>query len=135
MKYGLIVFLLAAISILFYINYLFNKPHRDIKAEKAELVSAVELYKQYSENEESANKRWLDKTLQVNGLIKEKTNNQSEIPVLMLDTEDPMGNISCTVDISQKDKADKLKVGEKVTVKGLCTGMLADVVLVKCYVE
>lgn len=134
-KYSLIVFLLIVASTLFYVYYLWNKPHRDIQAEKAETISAVELYKKYSENEETANKLWLDKTLAVSGIIKEKLVNQTQIPVLMLDTEDPMGNISCTMDVSQKSKTDALKIGSKITVKGLCTGMLSDVVLVKCYLE
>ncbi|MCU0446499.1 MAG: OB-fold putative lipoprotein [Microscillaceae bacterium] len=116
-----------------YATYLWNKPHRDIQAEKAEVVEAIALFKKYSEAETEANQLWLDKTLQVKGKIKEILKNQTDIPVIMLDTNDPMGNISCTMDVSQKKSAESLKVGSEVMLKGLCTGMLADVVLVKCF--
>jgi CRISPR/Cas system CSM-associated protein Csm4 (group 5 of RAMP superfamily) len=116
-----------------YATYLWNKPHRDIKSEKAEAIDAPELFKKYTENEADANKLWLDKTLQVKGIIKEILKNQTDIPVIMLETNDPIGGISCTMDVSQKNQAEQLKVGAKVTLKGLCTGVLADVVLIKCF--
>jgi CRISPR/Cas system CSM-associated protein Csm4 (group 5 of RAMP superfamily) len=129
-----LVLLLGGLAGGLYAAYLWNKPHRDIKSEKAETIDAPELFKKYTENELDANKLWLDKALQVKGTIKEILKNQTDIPVIMLDTNDPMGGISCTMDVSQKNQAESLKVGTKITLKGLCTGVLADVVLIKCFV-
>jgi CRISPR/Cas system CSM-associated protein Csm4 (group 5 of RAMP superfamily) len=133
LRYIGLALLILVLTLGAYGAYLWNKPHRNIQTEQATTVEALELFKKYSENEADANKLWLDKTLQVKGIIKEVLKNQTDIPVIMLDADDPMGGISCTMDISQKNKAESLKPGAKVTIKGLCTGMLADVVLVKCF--
>jgi len=46
----------------------------------------------------------------------------------VLDTGDPMYGIACTL-ITIEPATGNVKPGEKITVKGICTGYLSDVVL------
>lgn len=53
-----------------YAVYLFNKPHRDILGEKAELeISAADLIDKYIADENSANASYVDKVILVSGTI------------------------------------------------------------------
>ena len=52
------------------VMYLWNKPHRDIAAAKEDfIISATDFYKEYSANETSANAKYLDKVIAVEGVI------------------------------------------------------------------
>jgi flagellar basal body-associated protein FliL len=55
---------------------MWNKPKRNVVKEKGIEVSAVQLVKEYQDNETEANKRYLDKALQVTGNVSEVKNNQ-----------------------------------------------------------
>jgi len=45
--------------------------------------------------------------------------------------KDGIGGVLCTLEGSQKEKASKLEIGAMSKVKGVCTGMLMEVVLNK----
>lgn len=54
------------------VYYLFNKPHRDLVAEEAEIeMSAADLSASYEKDAEQANALYLDKVVQVQGNITE----------------------------------------------------------------
>ena len=114
---------------------LYNKPHRKIGDEViASKVKAEQIFKEYTEDEGKANDVYLDKVIQVEGKIKEIKKDQENNTVLILDSGDEMFGINCTLDKSQAEKAKKLQQGAMIKLKGLCTGMLMDVVLIKCFV-
>jgi len=46
----------------------------------------------------------------------------------------PQGVI-CEFQAKHKKEADELRPGQQIIVKGICTGMLLDVVLVRCVLE
>lgn len=115
--------------------YLYNKPHRSVASEDAAYeVSAEDLFKQYSLNEVEANKLYLDKVLVVSGKIKEVSQNELKETNVILSTGDEMFGISCALDKTEEGTKN-LKEGDTVEMKGLCTGMLNDVVLINCSVE
>lgn len=112
-------------SVVFYRMY--NKPHRDPSSEVSIQITAVDLLHSYEANEADANGRYLDKALEVSGKISEITTNQDSIPVIVLETENPMFAVRCTMDNVQ----NSVKVGNTVTIKGICTGYLSDVIIIK----
>ncbi len=115
--------LLSIAGVVAYLVY--NKPHRDPATEKSIKVSSIELFKAFENNEMEANKLYLDKVLEVNGKITEVTTNQNGIPVVALETEDVLFGVRCTM----KNAEQNAKVGEDVTIKGICTGYLSDVII------
>ena len=108
--------------------YLYNKPSRNVVAETGIPVTATELFTKFSTNKPQANNAYLNKVLQVSGRVLEVKSNSTAGRVVILNTGDPMFGIACTL-----NKPETVKPGEKIIVKGICTGYLSDVVLTNSY--
>lgn len=108
--------------------YLYNKPPRDVNAETGIPISATELYTKFTSNEPKANQAYLNKVLQVSGQVLEVKSTSTAGKVVVLNTGDPMFGIACTLNKTDPVTAT-VRPGEKITVKGICTGYLSDVVL------
>jgi len=91
-------------------------------------VTATELYAQFSSDHIQANEAYLNKVLQVRGQVLTIKNSRYAAPVVILNTGDPMFGVACS--LSQVEpSAQPVKPGETITIKGICTGYLSDVVL------
>lgn len=93
-------------------------------------ISAEKLADEYSSNEETANKKFLNKTVEVSGDVEECLKN-GEVYSVSLSTNDPMTLITVVLIPQENSKAEKIKSGQKITVKGICNGKLSDVELNK----
>lgn len=111
---------------------LWNKPHQDVAAAKADItISANSLLVAFETDEEVANTKYLDKVIMVNGKIRSVEHNDlGEISVILA-TENDMSSIICNFEPAF-DQAESLKEGVEITLKGLCSGYLMDVVLDRC---
>ncbi len=126
---GILLLCLAA-----YGFYLYNKPHTSVAAvSPAFTVNAADLYAAYRQNETTADKEFLDKIVQVKGTVKEVSGTDSTLTIL-LDSHDTGGGVSCSI-ASPQPALPGIKIGQFLTVKGRCSGFLADVSLVDCVVE
>lgn len=109
----------------------YYKPHRSVqKEEPAFRLSVAELVSAFSNDETDANARYAGKVLEVHGTLKEMILNDSTLILLMGDSSQMTG-VSCYLQRDQKDKYTTLIRGEQVRVKGICNGMLLDVVIDK----
>lgn len=106
---------------------MYNKPHRDPASESAIEINATELFRAYENNEAEANTLYLDKVLAVSGNVAEVTTNQEGMTVIILETESPMFGVSCTMESATLTA----KPGDRIIIKGICTGYLSDVVIIK----
>lgn len=130
-KTGLIIFLLILVSA-GVISYLYYKKPADIRKSTADQeTTAALLLKDFSDNEAAANARYLDKVIVVEGNISKIELNEGN-PTVFLDTGDPMAAVTCSFYETEIPLLKNLKIGTTVKIKGLCTGMLMDVVLNKC---
>ena len=136
LKIGLILFGIGLVSGFATYLYVFHKPHRNIAKEKAAYVlSANEIYKDFSENEDSSFVKYGNKVLQINGEVVDiqLKPNQAEITM-----NDAMESVNCMFDstavVNYYDRLKKLKAGDKVELKGQCDGydMIMGVVLTRC---
>jgi hypothetical protein len=123
----ILVLLLAVAAYVWF--FVWNKPKTDVKVETAIKTDAVALFNEYSTNEQSANQKYLEKILEVAGIVTSVNKNAEGQTVILLKTNDSMFGINCTME--EKDVV--LKEGDAVTLKGICTGYLTDVVLIRCY--
>lgn len=98
--------------------YMWNKPHEQIENEKSVEVSVTELANAFTEDEDGANKKYLNQALTVKGTVTETQQNQDGRLLIILAGDDPMATVQCTM----RDKSATVEVGETVTVKGKCTG-------------
>jgi hypothetical protein len=122
-----IIFLLLILAGSWIAYRMYNKPPRDPTTESSTKITAVDLFRSYETNEEEANGRYLDKVLEVSGKVIEITNNQENFPVIILETDNPMFAVRCTM-----EKAGAFaNVGDTVKIKGICTGYLSDVIVIK----
>lgn len=126
-KYVLIALLLLVALTAGIGWYQYNKPQQAVADLHAETVTAETLYKNFTTNETSANKAYLNKALQVTGKVLEVKQNQQQQTQVILATGDPMFGIACTLDHPH----GTIQPGDNVTIKGICTGYLNDVILIK----
>ena len=122
-----IIFLLLILAGTWIAYRMYNKPHRDPATETSIQITAVDLFRSYETNEVEANGRYLDKVLEVSGKVIEITNNQENFPVIILETDNPMFAVRCTMEKSDASA----NVGDTVKIKGICTGYLSDVIIIK----
>ena len=112
--------------------FLYNKPHKDVSGAKADIaINANVLYKQYNENEAVADHRFLNKIIVVTGRIDDISRTDSTC-IVLLKQEDETGGVSCNL---FDHTNTHLQQGNKLTIKGRCTGFLMDVALTDCVVE
>lgn len=114
-------------------NYFFNKPSaRIVEGDADYQVDAHQLYAEFEEDEEKSNKKYLNKIVAVKGKVTDISEPDSLGFTVTLGTNGMFG-VSC--EVADGEKAGFINVDDSITVKGLCTGKLMDVVLVKCIVE
>ncbi|HRH59271.1 MAG TPA: hypothetical protein PL045_01810 [Chitinophagaceae bacterium] len=116
-----VIFLLGAS----YALYVWYKPARDVSDETAIKISAVAIFDSFTLNENNANKLYLDKAIQVTGVVSEVKKNQSGETVILLKTNDPIFGVNCTC----KDDPGAIENGATIHFKGICTGFNSDVVI------
>ena len=87
----------------------------------------------FEDDESHANELYLGKILEVSGTVKEYVEKDGSSPQLLLATESMMGDVSCNFEEGSIDASIAAALaGQKVSVKGECTGYLMDVVLERC---
>lgn len=110
--------------------YMWNKPKRTAADEKpAASLSADDLFQAYSENEAAANASYLNKVIEVSGNVVSTETDPAGASVVYLETSDLLGTVSCTFIPGSNPE---INTGDQIKIKGICTGMLTDVILTQC---
>ena len=122
---ALTILITAVIGVWFFVFYKPTHFKRDVADEKGISISAPDLVKAFQENETAANTTYLDKSVEIKGESVEAKPDQSGLTMLTLKSNDAMAGVLCTL----KSADTTLKAGQTITVKGICTGFLSDVVL------
>lgn len=125
-----ILLVLSAIGIISW-NQL-NKRHPSTENLKTDYsVTATTLLREYSEQEAAANKKYSDKILEIDGevLRVEATDSTKKIT---LGEWYSLTGVICEFSPEQKEYVKKIEPGHHIRVKGVCTGMLMDVIMVRC---
>ena len=109
MKKWIIILLAVIIGAIVAYNYIYQD-HRNIETEKAEFVmSANEISNLFSENSSSSEQKFLNKTIEISGLISEINTNDITID----------DKVFCQF---TETTSRKLKENSKVTIKGRVIG-------------
>ncbi|WP_276370519.1 hypothetical protein [Chryseolinea sp. H1M3-3] len=121
-----VIILIISIAGVIIVGYrLYNKEHRSVEKEQSIRIDAVQLFKSFETDEVTANLKYLDKVVEVSGEVSEVMTNQMGASVLLLETDNPLYGVSCTM---ANGKAN-VRRGMQVSIKGICTGYLSDVVI------
>lgn len=131
-KIILILFVLGLIGA-FVAYKMYNKPHVNVAETSSDItLKATKIVDDFSTDENTANQKYLDKIIKVTGTISSiETENENIIIGL---AGNDFGNVMCYFSKENKTKLNNLKEGTKISVKGICTGFLLDVVLVECVI-
>jgi len=133
-KITLAVAILAAAAAL-YGWYLYHKKPQDVKQAQSQFeVTAPDLTTAFNADESAATVKYVDKVVSVSGKIKDIKIEPGGAATVFLDSGDPMAAVTCSFYDTEAATVKKLATGQQVTIKGLCTGKLMDVVLNKCSV-
>ncbi|MBK9982930.1 MAG: hypothetical protein IPP15_11005 [Saprospiraceae bacterium] len=132
MKKILITLIVLAVIGASYGYYMYNKPVESLENKDADVtISADQLIADYESDEKTANEKYLGKVVVVSGKIAEITNEEGKKKV-NLETSNPISAVIC--EMEENKKTEKLKAGDMVKVKGMCSGYLSDVILVQSVV-
>jgi hypothetical protein len=129
--------ILAAIVIIIASIYLYIRfmPEKNIaKQEASYTINAAVLAEEYNRNPDVSDKKYIDRIIQVTGTISEITTDQNKSKVIILRENNSSSGVLCTLSDNSSKNAQKYHVGNTITIKGTCTGMLFEVVLNKCVI-
>ena len=121
----LVVILIGLISVWFFIFFKPTHYKRDVSKETGISLTATSIVSAYKSNEVTANAEYLDKPLQITGEIAETKADQIGKTTLLMKSDDAFTYVFCTLNTTDTT----IKKGDTITVKGICTGFLSDVVL------
>ena len=126
--------LIAAIAFgIYYYVFVYSSQHRrQVQSEIGIVITSDSLVAKYQADEKLANSLYLNKAVVVTGNLLSIDKNQEGKTTLVIGRSDSFSNVSVTM-ISTAPIAQK--VGESITIKGLCTGALSDVVITDGVVE
>ncbi|MBP6334264.1 MAG: hypothetical protein KA444_02240 [Bacteroidia bacterium] len=127
-----ILFVIAGVAITG--AYFFNKPRESVRYKEADVVmEASALVSEYESDESGSNTKFLGKIIEVTGVVSATFVDENGIINITLQGGDLAG-VGCQFEKNKKADVKKLNTGDKVTIKGICTGILMDVVLVDCVI-
>jgi len=135
---------LIGVGIVFY---MYNMPHRNIAETTTDhRTSAGILVEEYLKNPDQANKKYLDEEgesniFEIKGEVKEIAEDFDGQQVVLLQSSMDKAGVSCTFTKETNPSAKKLKIGQRVIIKGVIRSgaaydpdleMYENVVLDKC---
>lgn len=113
--------------------YMYTKESPDLAKVKADFMLPVsEIVNEFNLDEAAASAKYIDKIVEVTGPVSSIEEIGDSTMNITLANADQLSGVICTF----KDLSDitslQLKVGDNVTVRGVCAGMLLDVLLNDC---
>ncbi len=135
MRKKLLLFIgILLIFLIGYSIYLFNKPHSSIaNVTPSVSIAAIELYKGYVADEKRGDTKYLNKIIEINGIVNDVQKTDSSLSIFF--KADEMNGVNCSVSLNDNKKNLLPKKGDTIFLKGICTGFIMDVELNDCVIE
>ena len=127
----LLIGVVAIIGVWYFIFYRPTHFKRDVTDEKAIVITAKDIVKEFQSNEAEANKKYLNKAVEITGEVVECKKDQEGHPTVTLKSDDAFSNVQVTL---KGDKQLEAKGGSTITIKGIVNGNLSDVIIIEAVV-
>lgn len=139
----IVVTLLFAVALAaLYVYWEYNRTHKDTLDLNADYsVTASDLLKEFEWDESATSKKYWDKVVLVDGYVKELTKDDRGVYSVVLGDTGSMSAVRCSMDSIHNKDAGNIKQGNRIAMKGICSGFTSDallgsdVVLVRCVVQ
>lgn len=132
----ILLFVVVLVAIGGATGYLmYNKPHKNMASAKAAFqMPANQLFEEFEADETAANTKYLDQVVEVRGKVLSVSRDDEGSVNITLDAGGMLGGVICQLDPLSEQEDGSLQEGDEILIKGICTGMLMDVVLVRCVI-
>jgi len=126
-----IIGLIAAASIAYFAWKTYHKPHDDLYKKSVDVTVEMEFFLlQYDENEALADSLYLGKLIEWTAPVNEILEGNDGVSLFFTDSQ----SNGLMAELDTLVKKDLPVVGEMVTVRGICSGKLIDVVVSRCVI-
>jgi tRNA_anti-like len=132
------LFLIAAV-VAWYVYKEYNRKPEDTALLNPDYsLQARLLIKEFETNDSTAGKKYLDKIIQVDGLVKDIIKDEAGFNSIILGDTASMSSVRCSMDSLHNKEVNRLQKGSHAVIKGICAGFNADellgsdVILVRC---
>ena len=122
----LIFILIIAGGAYYYVFVYSIQNHRNVNKEEALVVIADSLIQAYSNNETNANAKYLNKVLEIKGILIDTATNQQHALTLTMGDKNNLSFVYVTLN---KLPTTPIIIGDTIMVRGICNGILSDVVI------
>lgn len=121
----------VAVSAILAALYFYNLKHTDMsKARPDFVVTATALLKEFEDNEAMASAKYINRIVEVEGIIGSINTSRDNILTISLKTENDLSSVICT--FPAVADPTKFRAGDSLTLRGECSGFLMDVLLNNC---
>jgi hypothetical protein len=128
---GLFIALIVVLSGIFAGIYLFYKGPVDTENIKpVYTITAADLQREFSKNEDAASRKYINKIIEVRGNIASIDKTEGNNINISLKTSDDMSSVICT--ITELKGRDHISQGDEITIRGVCSGFLMDILMNNC---
>lgn len=110
--------------------YMWYKPHPKAEDQASISITAENLTKAFTADEQKANTVYLDKVIEVSGTVSDVNKFDGKVFVI-LESGDPMAEVQCTL----RDAGATAEKGERVLITGFCRGNNMGVILTECVIK
>lgn len=122
----LIILLVAGASVYYYVFIYSTQHHRNINKEESVFIVADSLIQAFGNNETSANAKYLNKVLEIKGVLIDTATNQQQALTLTMGDKNNLTFVYVTLNSLP---TTSFKLGDSIKVKGVCAGLLSDIVI------
>lgn len=120
----LIILVVAVIAGGAIAYYMWNKPHRSSENEKpAFSLTADSILMEFTNDENAATQKYLDKTVAVSGIVYEIKNDSQGNTEVIIQTADPIETVNCV--LAPGTASEEIEPGTEIEIKGICSGYLS----------
>lgn len=102
-----------------------------MESEATYVLTAQNLIDEYRDNETDTDKKYSETVIQVRGKVFEISTLKGN-SVITLKDEELESSIICHMLPEDNKRTLQIKKGDEINIKGICTGYLMDVIMVRC---
>ena len=125
-----VVFIIAVGGILAAL-YLYNLKPKDLQKVKPDfIITSTALQKAFEEDEKGSSAKYINKIIEVSGEIESVKPGEKNTFSITLKTGSDYSSVICTFPVIPETTI--LKTGNRITLRGECSGFLMDVLLNNC---